>query len=136
MLFLLTSFPNCFRGLVFCVLALLVRRIHAVLQFCTILFFFCFALCDFDGRFVLGEFTFRASVFRVACCYAPSRIPDRDAFFYRCIDSIDPSVPTLLCGDFNTVPDRFIDRRGSCPCLLYTSPSPRDLSTSRMPSSA
>ena len=26
--------------------------------------------------------------------------------------------------------------RGSKPCLLYTSPSPRDLSTSRMPSSA
>ena len=25
---------------------------------------------------------------------------------------------------------------GSNPCLLYTSPSPRDLSTSRMPSSA
>ena len=24
----------------------------------------------------------------------------------------------------------------SCTCLLYTSPSPRDLSTSRMPSSA
>ena len=75
----------------------------------------CSALCDFDGRFVLGEFTFRDSVFRVACCYAPNRNPDRDAFFHRCIDSIDPSVPTLLCGDFNTVPDRFIDRRGSCP---------------------
>ena len=27
-------------------------------------------------------------------------------------------------------------RTGSQPCLLYTSPSPRDLSTSRMPSSA
>ena len=27
-------------------------------------------------------------------------------------------------------------RYGSHPCLLYTSPSPRDLSTSRMPSSA
>ena len=26
--------------------------------------------------------------------------------------------------------------RGKYPCLLYTSPSPRDLSTSRMPSSA
>ena len=25
---------------------------------------------------------------------------------------------------------------GGCSCLLYTSPSPRDLSTSRMPSSA
>ena len=27
-------------------------------------------------------------------------------------------------------------RQLACPCLLYTSPSPRDLSTSRMPSSA
>ena len=27
-------------------------------------------------------------------------------------------------------------KMGSNPCLLYTSPSPRDLSTSRMPSSA
>ena len=75
----------------------------------------CSALCDFDGRFVFGEFTFCDSVFRVACCYAPNRNPDCDAFFHRCIDSIDLSVPTLLCGDFNTVPDRFIDRRGSCP---------------------
>ena len=29
-----------------------------------------------------------------------------------------------------------IDYREIAPCLLYTSPSPRDLSTSRMPSSA
>ena len=28
------------------------------------------------------------------------------------------------------------DLGGPTPCLLYTSPSPRDLSTSRMPSSA
>ena len=28
------------------------------------------------------------------------------------------------------------DMTGALPCLLYTSPSPRDLSTSRMPSSA
>mgnify|MGYP000324192740 CR=1 FL=1 len=33
---------------------------------------------------------------------------------------------------------KIIPRRitGTCACLLYTSPSPRDLSTSRMPSSA
>ena len=31
---------------------------------------------------------------------------------------------------------RLIDISNSSPCLLYTSPSPRDLSTSRMPSSA
>ena len=29
-----------------------------------------------------------------------------------------------------------INSPGGSPCLLYTSPSPRDLSTSRMPSSA
>ena len=29
-----------------------------------------------------------------------------------------------------------IEKRASLGCLLYTSPSPRDLSTSRMPSSA
>ena len=48
----------------------------------------------------------------------------------------------------STVSDRFVDlgavlidadrivRELQEPCLLYTSPSPRDLSTSRMPSSA
>ena len=35
--------------------------------------------------------------------------------------------------------NRLIEQQGEnahCGCLLYTSPSPRDLSTSRMPSSA
>ena len=63
----------------------------------------------FDGHFVLPEFTFCDTVFRVACCYAPNRNPDRDIFLTRCGDSIDPSIPTLLCGDFN------IDCHGSCP---------------------
>ena len=35
------------------------------------------------------------------------------------------------CGDLSTVDHAMVYR-----CLLYTSPSPRDLSTSRMPSSA
>ena len=38
-----------------------------------------------------------------------------------------------------TMTDKFQNwakRKGIMPCLLYTSPSPRDLSTSRMPSSA
>ena len=72
-------------------------------------------VCEFDGRFVLVEFSLRGSVFRVASIYAPNRNPDRDAFLVRCVDSIDPAVPTLLCGDFNTVLDRVRDRRGSCP---------------------
>ena len=38
--------------------------------------------------------------------------------------------------DFLRDPTRFQKLGGRIPCLLYTSPSPRDLSTSRMPSSA
>ena len=34
----------------------------------------------------------------------------------------------------NTAPQEPVNKTGGC--LLYTSPSPRDLSTSRMPSSA
>ena len=47
--------------------------------------------------------------------------PDADLGSYQLV--VVPSLPM--------VPDALIDA-----CLLYTSPSPRDLSTSRMPSSA
>ena len=40
-----------------------------------------------------------------------------------------PNWKANLAGDFEVLTD-------STSCLLYTSPSPRDLSTSRMPSSA
>ena len=68
---------------------------------------------DADGRFVLADFKFREIAFRVVCLYAPNRNPDRDDFFAFCESAIDPSVPTLLCGDFNAVFDRSLDRRGS-----------------------
>ena len=42
-------------------------------------------------------------------------------------------VESVKPGDIHTVQ---LDRLMSNDCLLYTSPSPRDLSTSRMPSSA
>ena len=40
-----------------------------------------------------------------------------------CVDKVEASNPRLLSKAYHS-------------CLLYTSPSPRDLSTSRMPSSA
>ena len=42
--------------------------------------------------------------------------------------------PTRM-GMLQSIQEGAVRYRG-CPCLLYTSPSPRDLSTSRMPSSA
>ena len=61
----------------------------------------------------MADFKFHEIVFRIVCVYAPNRNPDRDDFFSFGESSIDPSVPTLLCGDFNAVFDRSLDRRGS-----------------------
>ena len=70
---------------------------------------------DDDGRFLQCEISFFGQSFRIVCLYAPNRNPDRDIFFEYVADKVDPSVPTLLVGDFNTVFDRSKDRRGSDP---------------------
>ena len=70
---------------------------------------------DSNGRFALAHFKHRGICFGVASIYAPNQNPERNDFLDYCIDSIDPSVPTVICGDFNTVMDRALDRRGSVP---------------------
>ena len=52
-------------------------------------------------------------------------------------DLTDPSPATTFAHlDATVVLSRRIAELGIYPCLLYTSPSPRDYGTSRMPSSA
>ena len=63
------------------------------------------------GRFVMLEFSHHNVVFRVACLYAPNRNPARDDFFASRPNFIDPSVPTIVCGDLNAVLNRSLDRR-------------------------
>ena len=76
----------------------------------------CFGrLSDDHGRFVQCDFSYRGKIFRVACVYAPNRNPKRDNFFLDVEVRVDPSVPTLLCGDFNAVFDRLLDRFGLDP---------------------
>ena len=70
---------------------------------------------DRCGRYLQFEFCFHDKSFRVCCLYAPNRNPERDQFLDDISDKVDPSVPTLLVGDFNTVFDRLKDRRGSDP---------------------
>ena len=56
------------------------------------------------------------------------------AFPGAMITSIEETpLPSLLQVELNGVERLYVSPDG---CLLYTSPSPRDLSTSRMPSSA
>ena len=68
---------------------------------------------DSNGRFLLCNFSFHDVPFRVACVYAPNYVPERDNFFSDVASRVDPSVPTVIVGDFNTVFDRAIDRMGS-----------------------
>ena len=70
--------------------------------------------CDTNGLFVSCNFAFRDKALCVVSLYAPNINPDRDDFFSLVLSRVDPSVHTVLCGDFNTVVDRSMDRRGSC----------------------
>lgn len=47
--------------------------------------------------------------------YAPNRNPEREEFFDDVCERVNPSVPTVLCGDFNAVFDRLSDRVESDP---------------------
>ena len=61
------------------------------------------------------EFRFCNQVFRVCCVYAPNSNPQRNKFFDDVSVRIDPSGRYVFAGDFNTVFDRALDRRGSDP---------------------
>lgn len=84
---------------------------------CIILFRPCLSLVNFStddaGNFVLCEFRFHGKLFRVVSLSAPNRNPARDQFLELVPSWVDPAVPTVVCGDFNTVFDRSLDRTGS-----------------------
>ena len=59
--------------------------------------------CDAEGCYLQCEFSFQDQSFRVCCLYVPNRNPARDSFLHDLQVKIDFSVPSLFCGDFNTV---------------------------------
>ena len=68
-----------------------------------------------DGRFLLCEFRFCNQVFRVCSVYTSNIYPAQNQFLDDVSVSIDPSVPAVLSGYFNTVFNRSLERRGSGP---------------------
>ena len=60
----------------------------------------------------------------VCCVYAPNCNPARDQFFGELPSKINPSIPTVLCGDFKEVFHRSLNQAGSDPPV-----SPRDSSS-------
>ena len=80
---------------------------------------FCFvnSRVELESSYLMAEFSRTDSVFRIASVYVPNRNPERHEFFPSCLDFADPSVPMILCGDFNAVFDRAKDPRGSDPSV-------------------
>ena len=91
--------------------------------------------CDTEGRYLQCEFSFRDQSFRVYCLYVPNRNPARIQFLDDLHAKIDPSVPSLLCGDFNTVFDRALDRRDLDPSDSSRESTSSGICTRRRPGS-
>ena len=71
--------------------------------------------CDSDGCFLQREFSFLGKTFRVACVYAPNRNPARNQFLDKLHARLDPLIPSVLSGDFNTAFDRSLNPTRSHP---------------------
>ena len=69
--------------------------------------------CEVPDRSLMCKFSFHDGTFRVLCLYAPNCNPARDLFFNSISDAVDPAIPMVLCGDFNMVFDRALNRFGS-----------------------
>ena len=70
---------------------------------------------DSSGKLIVVELERDNFNFQVACLYAPNQKEPGAQFFESFYQAIDPDIPVLLCGDFNTVVDPYIDRFGCNP---------------------
>ena len=70
-----------------------------------------------------------------AKCISTYKHPERAFYIFGPEDGSVPTKVVNKCRDVVSIPTEFCLNLAMA-CLLYTSPSPRDLSTSRMPSSA
>lgn len=67
------------------------------------------------GHLVIAHFSVsssESSCFQVACVYGPNGRQPGVEFFSFVLSQLDPSLPTILGGDFNTVVNPNLDRFG------------------------
>ena len=68
--------------------------------------------CDSQGHLVVGKFSFEECIFQLVCLYGLNNKKDGAAFFESIPDHVDYAFMCIVCGDFNTVVDPTVDRRG------------------------
>lgn len=69
--------------------------------------------CLDGGRFVQAQLSSRFETFSICSIYAPNQNAAKHTFFLEVTDYFNPSVPTLVLGDFNSVFRRDLDRSGA-----------------------
>ena len=87
-------------------------------------------ITDDEGRFVIIFFSDAASnssPFQLINIYGPNRKQLGEEFFESLFSQIDPAMPSILCGDFNTVVDPHLDRLGCNPSSYWAYNWPRSL---------
>jgi hypothetical protein len=70
---------------------------------------------DQQGRFINAQFAFENQIFQICNVYGPNNAKEGDPFFQSLYPVLDPAIPCILCGDFNTVVDPRLDRTGCNP---------------------
>ena len=70
---------------------------------------------DQHGRTICGHFTANNTTIQLCNIYAPNTSTEGESFFQSLYEHVDLEIPCVLYGDFNTVVNPHIDRRGCNP---------------------
>lgn len=70
---------------------------------------------DSDGRMQVVHFSSHTTTFQLVNLYGPNQKKTGTAFFASILPFMDMELPTIVCGDFNTVVNPALDRTGCNP---------------------
>ena len=68
-----------------------------------------------SGRLISATFSINSTTFQLCDIYGPNTSREGDVFFEFLYPVLDAQILCILCGDFNTVVDPHVDRRGCNP---------------------
>ena len=72
-------------------------------------------ISDQSGLLISATFSTHSTTFQLCNIYGPNTSREGDIFFESLYPVLDAQIPCILCGDFNTVVDPHVDRRGCNP---------------------
>ena len=84
---------------------------------------------DSQGRLQVIHFSLHSTSFQLVNVYGPNQKNPGIEFFHSILPLLDVSLPTIIGGDFNTVVDPHLDRKGCNPTSPWAYNWPHTLAT-------